>query len=147
MMEIKDMINDTSIIFLNEKYKSDILEAMISKAVEEGYIKDETSFKKAINERETMGSTGIGDEIAIPHARIAGIEEYFIITAVLSQPVEWDSPDHKPVRLVFMIGGPDNAQTEYLQLLSKVMGVVKNPDKKNFIIGSNDPVKIARTFI
>ncbi len=73
-MEIKDMINDTSIIFLNEKYKSDILEAMISKAVEEGYIKDETSFKKAINERETMGSTGIGDEIAIPHAR--GILHY-----------------------------------------------------------------------
>lgn len=145
-MKTCDLINEETIFFLKERHKNDILNVLVSKAVEQGHIADRTAFKEALDAREAAKSTGIGGGVAIPHAKIAGIKNFFIMTAILDSPVEWASLDPKPVRLVFLIGGPNNDQPVYLHLLGKILGVVKSPEKKAFILGTRNPVDIAGIF-
>jgi len=69
-------------------------------------------------EREKIVSTGIGMGVAIPHAKLTSVEDFFIAIGILSKGVQWNALDGGPVRLIFMIGGPDDKQTAYLQILS-----------------------------
>ncbi len=62
-------------------------------------------------EREKIVSTGIGMGVAIPTPKLNSVEDFFIAIAVLTHGVEWNALDGGPVRLIFMIGGPDDKQT------------------------------------
>ena len=106
-------------------------------------VTDVPVFKSAIDAREALCATAIGDEIAIPHAKIPGIPAFFVMTAVMRNGVEWDAPDQKPVRIVFLIGGPDNDQKAYLGLLGKILKTVKNADRKECLFRSGSTAEIA----
>lgn len=146
IMQIADYIKDSNTIFLEKSCKAEVLNTLIARAVELNYITDGKAFSNAINEREAHISTGIGDGIAIPHAKLGGVKDFFIMTAVLKSPVGWAAVDQKPVGLVFLIGGPDNAQTLYLQLLTRLMDVVKNSAKKAQILAARTPAEVASVF-
>ena len=89
---------------------------------------DEEVFFNAIFEREKIVSTGIGMGVAIPHAKLHSYDHFFIALAVLQKPVDWQALDGAPVRIVFMIGGPDDKQTEYLQILSSLTQAIKDDE-------------------
>ncbi len=119
---------------------------MAARAAELGYIPDEKAFSEAILEREDIMSTGIGLQVAIPHAKLKGIKEFFVIAAVLDNEVAWDSLDKKPVRLVFMIGGPSDRQTDYLMILSKITLVIKNPARRKSLMAAKTPEAVLDSF-
>ncbi|MBN1523535.1 MAG: PTS sugar transporter subunit IIA [Spirochaetales bacterium] len=142
-MNIIDLITPETVCFINNGWKRDVLELLTEKAALLEKIDNAEVFQQAIEERESLLSTGIGLGVAIPHAKIESVRDFFIITGILSTPVSWDSIDHKPVSLVFMIGGPDEAQVQYLQLLSQLMFVVKNDNKRKKLMGA----KTAEEFV
>jgi nitrogen PTS system EIIA component len=146
-MDLSDYINERTVFFSTEKHKHRILDELIEKAFALGYVQCAHTFKTAIQRREAERSTGIGGGVAIPHARSADIEKYFILTAVLKCPLEWDAIDHNPVSLVFLIGGPANDQMTYLKLLSSIMSVVKDPSNLNVIINTRKPAELLEVFI
>ena len=145
-MMIKDFINEKTIFFVNEKKRNKVIDFLIEKAEELKKIDNKKNFKKAIEERENLMSTSIGLGIAIPHAKIESQKEFFIIAGILKNDVEWDSIDQKPVRLVFLIGGPSNDQKQYLKLLSQLILSVKDPDKREKILASENTSEIAKLF-
>lgn len=145
-MELKKLINETTIFYLKKDHKRKILNDLIQKAAKLGFIKDIPSFTFAIEKRETEVSTGIGYGIAIPHAKISSVENFFVLTAIIDNPVDWDSMDQKPVSIVFLIGGPADNQKDYLKLLSQIMVTVKNTDKRNAILSSQNSKDIALLF-
>ncbi len=71
-------------------------------------------------DRERLGSTGLGQGIAIPHGRIKGLKEALGAFARLAQPVPFDAPDGKPVTLVFTLLVPEQATEKHLQILSEL---------------------------
>ncbi len=142
-IKIGNLIKETTVLLLEERQKSDVLEILVDKAVELGLVTDVPVFKSAIDAREALCATAIGDEIAIPHAKIPGIPAFFVMTAVMRNGVEWDAPDQKPVRIVFLIGGPDNDQKAYLGLLGKILKTVKNADRKECLFRSGSTAEIA----
>ena len=70
--------------------------------------------------REKLGSTGLGQGVAIPHGRIKGLKEALGAFARLAQPIPFDGPDGKPVSLVFILLVPEQATEKHLQILSEL---------------------------
>src|SRR4051794_21668431 len=75
---------------------------------------------KALRSREMLGSTGVGQGIALPHARIAGLEQFFGLFARLERPINFDAIDDGPVDLVFLLLMPEQAGNEHLAALAAV---------------------------
>lgn len=137
-MNLTELINECTIFFIDKNKKLPVLDELIQKAHGLGKLPDKAKFKKAIEKREMVMSTGIGIGIAIPHAKINGINKFFIITGILKAPIEWDSIDNKPVRAVFLIGGPSDQQTQYLKLLSQLIVNVKNDNKRETLFNAKN---------
>lgn len=145
-MRILDYLTESSVLFLKETHKNQILTTMAEKAAESGYVSSGEAFTEAILDREAIMSTGIGLQVAIPHAKLNGIKEFFVLAAVLDHDVPWDSLDKKPVRLVFMIGGPSDRQTDYLMILSKITLVIKNPERRKALMAAKTPQAVLDAF-
>jgi len=79
-------------------------------------------------EREQLGTTGVGQGIAIPHGRVSGLKEVKGFFARLSSPVPFDSDDVRPVDLVFLLLAPDTAGADHLHALASVSRVLRNPE-------------------
>lgn len=86
---------------------------------------DERVIFDAIWERENLGSTGYGEGVAFPHARIDGLEKVCGMFARLEEPVDFDSLDGKPVDLVFLLISPENSGADHLTALATLSRVLK----------------------
>lgn len=143
LMKIEELINERTVFFLDQHHKTDVLDVLTHNAAELGLAPDLSALRAAIDARETLSSTAIGDEIAIPHAKLPGLERFFVMTAVLNPAVEWDAPDQKPVKLVFLIAGPQDDPSGYLKLLCRILRSVKSVDKKELILAAKNCSEIA----
>ncbi len=128
-MDLKNLIRTDSVFFIEKTDRMSVLTELTAKSLALGHVKDPDDFYQAVIERESLMSTGIGLGVAIPHAKLPSIDAFFVATAVLKNPVEWDALDRKPVRVVFLIGGPDGSQGAYLQLLAQIMLVIKDDER------------------
>jgi len=77
--------------------------------------------------REKLGSTGLGQGIAIPHGRIPGLKHVTGMFAKLATPIDYDAVDGKPVDLVFALLSPDHAGADHLTALAKISRVMRSP--------------------
>lgn len=82
----------------------------------------------ALIERETAGSTGVGYGVAVPHARLNGLERMRGVFVRLEQPVEFDSVDDQPVDLMFALFAPRNAGAEHLRALARVSRLLRQSE-------------------
>ncbi|PZQ64115.1 MAG: PTS IIA-like nitrogen-regulatory protein PtsN [Phenylobacterium zucineum] len=82
----------------------------------------------ALNEREAAGSTGVGHGVAVPHARLNGLERMRGVFVRLEQPVEFESVDDQPVDLMFALFAPRNAGAEHLRALAKVSRLLRQSE-------------------
>lgn len=87
----------------------------------------ESAIFAAINERETLGTTGIGQGLAIPHARVEGVDRVVGILARLAQPVDYDSVDGKGVDVIFMLVAPLDAGSDHLRALASASRLLRDP--------------------
>lgn len=78
-------------------------------------------------DRERLGSTGLGNGFAVPHARLSDLKETIGFFVKLAQPINFDAPDNKPVDLVFCIIIPEHATDEHLQILASLAKVFSQP--------------------
>jgi nitrogen PTS system EIIA component len=81
---------------------------------------DSEMILNALRSRETLGSTGVGQGIALPHARIAGLERFFGLFARLERPINFDAIDDGPVDLVFLLLIPEQVGNEHLAALAAI---------------------------
>lgn len=145
-MKISDLMNENAIIFLETENMKDAIKEMVDAAYDAKCIENKEDFLKAILAREEVVSTGIGLGVAIPHAKMKSIKNFFIIVAVIKNGVDWDAIDRKPVRAVFLIGGPDENQGEYLKILAKITLLIKNSEKRESIFASSDAKSVLKVF-
>lgn len=146
MIKIAKYLNKNLILFINANNRDEALEKLVDCIYQDGKLEDRESFFQAIIEREKIVSTGIGMGVAIPHAKLPGYDEFFIAIGILKKGVDWQAIDHSPVRIIFMIGGPDDKQTEYLQILSGLTLAIKNEDLRKKLLTLNSPEDIVKLF-
>ncbi|MBT8405485.1 MAG: PTS sugar transporter subunit IIA [Gemmatimonadetes bacterium] len=92
--------------------------------------------------REEIESTGVGDRVALPHARTDGVLSTRLCVATLSEPVDWQSYDEQPVEAVFLILGSRRAPAQQLRVLADVSAVVRQPGFVEELVESADPASM-----
>ena len=96
--------------------------------------------------REKLGSTGLGQGIAIPHGRIKGLDHALAAFVRPRQPIPFDAPDGKPVGQVFVLLVPEHATEEHLQLLSELAGMFSERSFRDELAGAIDSSSLHRLF-
>lgn len=145
-MRIFDHLQRESILFMDGGSKAQVIEAAVSRAGELSYLNDIEAFREAVLSRELIVSTGLGLGVAVPHAKIAGVKEFFVVPVILRSGIDWDAIDHAPVRLVFLIDGPEDQQQQYLQILAKIVLVTKNPALRERLLSANSADEVLTIF-
>lgn len=149
MIKIFPYLNPQLVSFFEATTRDEAIQRMVTIIHENGQMADEKAFYEAIIEREKIVSTGIGMGVAIPHAKLPSYDHFFIAIGVLKKGVDWNALDGTSVRLIFMIGGPDDKQTEYLQILSGLTKMIKDENlrKKMLTVNSaEDMIDFLHTF-
>lgn len=96
----------------------------------------------ALQERENLGPTGVGGGIALPHARIAGLEKVHGLFVRLEQPLDFGAVDRQPVDLVFALFAPEDAGVEHLKALASVSRTMRNAALCAKLRANNDPTAL-----
>lgn len=97
--------------------------------------------------RERLGSTGLGQGIAIPHGRIKGLREATGAFLRLSTPVQFDAPDGRPVTMLFVLLVPEQANERHLQILSELAQMFSDPDFREQLMRAPDNAAIHSLFV
>jgi len=97
--------------------------------------------------RERLGSTGLGQGIAIPHGRIKGLREASGAFVRMKEPIAFDAPDGKPVAQVFVLLVPEHATEQHLQLLSELAQMFSERSFRERLAGLHDAAAVHREFV
>lgn len=125
-MQMNDLIGrDGVMLRLDATTKKEVLLALSAQVATLTGLHERSVFD-VMNERENLGSTGVGKGIAVPHARMPGIDRVYAVFAQLSSPVAYDAVDNQPVDLVFMLLSPHDAGADHLQALALVSKTLRN---------------------
>jgi nitrogen PTS system EIIA component len=144
---ISNYLDERLVLFLDTDSRDKALEQMVSALEKTGKLKHARYFHEAILEREKVVSTGIGLGCAVPHAKLQGYDNFFIAIGIQSKKgIEWNALDGAPVKLIFMIGGPENKQTEYLKILSQLTIAIKNEERRKKLLKSYDAKDVIALF-
>lgn len=131
-------LDERLVIFLDEESREGVIESLVDRLSKEGKLQDKEKFLFSILEREKIVSTGIGIGVAIPHAKISGNVGFFVAIGVQKKRgIDWKALDGSLVNLIFMIGGPDNKQTEYLKVLSNLTQSIKDEQRRKLLLKCN----------
>ena len=93
----------------------------------------------AVEEREAVLSTGIGFGVAIPHARSSAVNELTVVCGLSSVPVPYDSIDGEPVRIFFLIVGPEASAGQHVKILSRIARLVRRENVREQLCGARTP--------
>lgn len=125
-MEIADLLAPEAVIAtLKAQSKKQLLQELSEHAAKLTGMPERRIFETLI-ERERLGSTGMGQGIAIPHGRIANLPQITGFFARLETPINYDAVDNQPVDLVFLLLAPDGAGADHLKALARVSRLLRN---------------------
>jgi PTS system nitrogen regulatory IIA component len=96
----------------------------------------------AILQRERLGSTGVGDGVAIPHGKLAKCQHIFGVFARLDRPIDFEAPDALPVDLVFMLIAPEAAGADHLKALATIARLLRNGGVAPQLRATKDPAAL-----
>ena len=130
-MKIMDYLSEEWVIpDLQGTDKSSILKELSSVLVKPCQVPSVEELLQVLLDREKLGSTGIGEGIAIPHGRLKKLKNFFISFGRSLRGVDFDSIDRKPSHLFFLVIAPENSAVDNLKLLSRIVTLLKEPSLK-----------------
>lgn len=146
-IRISDYLDSRLISFLDVDTRDDAINGLITLVETEIGLSNKKEFSKAVFYREQLVSTGIGMGVAVPHAKLTSFTDFFIVIGVQQKKgLEWYALDKAPVRLIFLIGGPEDRQTEYLQLLSLLTSAIRDIDLRKHLLNARTKEQILELF-
>lgn len=146
-MDIRELLlKDVMIMNLKAKSKDEVIDEMVHKYFEQGVIDDEKLYKADIVKREQESTTGIGDGIAMPHAKDKAVKRATVLFAKSETGVDFDALDGQPVQLFFMIAAPEGANNTHLQALSSLSSLLINPDLVAKLKQAQTPDEVQQLF-
>ena len=125
-MEINDLISsDVVVANLKATSKKQVLQDLSRRASDSTGLHERAIFD-VLMERERLGTTGVGNGIAIPHGKLPGLDRLHGYFARLEQPVDFQSIDERPVDLIFLLLAPESAGADHLKALAKISRVLRD---------------------
>lgn len=142
-MKISDLLKkEIMIMDLTETTKSGVIEEMISKLKEKNMINDVDKFRSEILNREELSSTGLGEGIAMPHAKTSAVNTPCVLFAKSKEGVDFESLDGEPAYLFFMIAAEEGANNTHIETLASLSRLLLKPNFIDALKATNTPDEV-----
>jgi fructose-specific phosphotransferase system IIA component len=146
-MKIIDILNEQVVrTNLPGTTKTEVINAMVDLAATQERVADKERLREAIFDREKIMSTGVGSGFAIPHAKTDAVTDILAAFAVTAQPIDYQSLDDQPVRLVFLLVGRDNMVGPHIKLLSRISRLMNKEEFRKHLLEAASPTEILEIF-
>lgn len=138
-MRIVDLLKKESIqLNAAPKNKSEAIDMLVDLQVKGGSISDKEEYKKGIIAREELGSTAVGEGIAIPPAKNKGVKTPSLSAMTIPNGVDYEALDDEPSNILFMIAAPENGGDVHLDVLARLMTILMDEDFRTRLLAAND---------
>lgn len=144
-MKIADLLDIKAISTgLTSTQKVDVLAELVDllRRVEPNL--DAEELLSVLIDREELGSTGIGDGIAIPHGKIKGLNRLLMAFGRQKAGIDFDSMDNRPAQLFFLLLAPENEATLHLKALAKISKLLRKEDVRRQLLDASDPMTLLK---
>ncbi|HEM3490807.1 TPA: PTS sugar transporter subunit IIA [Streptococcus suis] len=146
-MKIQDVLRkDVMLLDLQATSKEAVIDEMIASLVDKGYVTDFEVFKTGIMNREAQTTTGLGDGIAMPHAKNAAVKEATVLFAKSNKGVDYASLDGQPTDLFFMIAAPEGANDTHLAALAELSKYLMKAGFADRLRAATNPEEVIAVF-
>jgi PTS system nitrogen regulatory IIA component len=137
--------------FLNENLlsnnKQEVLAELMNPLIASGLKIDRARAIDILQQREKLGSTGIGDGVAIPHGKVSDLNEMVVAFGRSQQGIAFDAIDGKPVQLFFLLLAPEHSTGQHLKALAKISKMLKTPNFRKKLIDAKTKTDLYRAIV
>jgi fructose-specific phosphotransferase system IIA component len=142
MFRLAELITEDRIVDLKGNSKDEVLKELVEVLAKASEVEDKEGFYRAILDRESILSTGIGLGIAVPHAKISTVKSLVAALGKTKKGINYGALDDQPVNIVVMIGANDAQQSDYIRALARVTLLLKNEKIRQAIVQADTPGKV-----
>ena len=129
------------------KTKTEALEELVNALIKGGLKLDSAKVIEVLQQREKLGSTGIGDGLAIPHGKIPSLDEIVVAFGRSKKGVDFDSLDGKPVHIFFLLLAPENSVGQHLKALARISKMLKKANFRQKLIETDSKSDLYKLII
>ncbi len=148
VMKLSELIDQDNIIpELKAKDKKEVLEELAEPIASHEPSMDKGSLVRVLLDRERLGSTGIGDGVAIPHGKFHGVSQPVISFGRSRQGLDFESMDGQPAYLFFLLVAPENSASVHLKALAKIAKILKNSSFRKVLMEAPTRKELYQTII
>jgi fructose-specific phosphotransferase system IIA component len=137
---------ETIRVGLPGRRKDEVIDALVDLLAELPAVRDAERVRTAVFEREQVMSTGVGKGLALPHAKTPAVTETVAAFAVTQEPVEFGAIDTQPVRLIFLLVGPETAKSQHIKLLSRISRLMNRDAFRKRLLEATDAQQVLDIF-
>ncbi len=146
-MKISDLLDTTNVIpDLSAGSKEEAINNLVDTLGSRLDKETIASVRKAVMERESIMSTGVGKGLAIPHGKCRQLSETYAAFGKLRKPVNYDSIDGEPVVILFLLVGPESQNSIHIKMLSRISRLLNSSSFREKLLKSNESEKILELF-
>jgi PTS system nitrogen regulatory IIA component len=147
-MRLSEIINEEKITAeLKAKDKEAVLEELAEALSRNEPLIDKSNLVKVLLERERLGSTAIGDGVAIPHGKLQGLDRPIVTFGRSKSGLDFESMDGQPTHLFFLLVAPENSAGIHLKALAKIAKILKNSQFRKALMEARDEKQIYETIV
>ena len=125
--------------------RASVLRELAGLVAEAGVVRDGVELYERLQERERLGSTGIGSGVAVPHCKVKGLDEVVMALGVASHGIDFEAADGLPVRLFFVLLSPHKQPAAHLRSLAAISRWVQHAGRLEKLLACHDPEEILAT--
>lgn len=138
-MTLRDYLcKDLLLPELQARNKAEVLAELVAILSQKWPDFDAQAAFQVLKDREGLGSTGIGEGVAIPHGKLEGLEQIVLVVGRSSQGVDFEALDHKPCHIFFMVLAPEHVAGMHLRILASITRLLKNESFRQAFLSAHD---------
>jgi fructose-specific phosphotransferase system IIA component len=146
-MKISDLLTEDLVVTNLEGHsKDEIINAIVDLVSTSPKVLDKEKVREAVFEREKIMSTGVGDGFAIPHGKTDAVSDIVAAFAITAKPIDYESLDEKPVRLVFLLVSKVNMVGPHIKLLSRISRLMNKVEFRTKLLSVQSPKEVIDMF-
>lgn len=138
-MKLDNFFTKDQVVRISATEKQPALKELISELQNQSLIENSSRYYAQVAHRESLENTGIGNALAIPHARTDSVDRFITILGINDTPVEYQSIDEKPVKYILLSIFPTSMSTKYLYLIGMMARIFNNRENNSFFDGTHTP--------
>jgi len=146
-VKISDILTeDFVVVGLDVSSKEDAINALVELISKSEKVKNVNKVREAVFEREKIMTTGVGKGFAVPHGKTDAVTDIVAAFAITKKPIDYDSLDGEPVRLIFLLVGRDNMVGPHIKLLSRISKLMNDNNFRERLLNAKDSKEVVELF-